>query len=90
MKVWGFPGGAVVKNPPANAGDAGSIPGLGKIPQGRKWQPTPIFLTRKSHGQRSQVGYSSWGHKKSDMTEHEHTHFESKEKSRMNVWYKNK
>ena len=27
--TWGFPGGAVVKNPPANAGDAGSYPGLG-------------------------------------------------------------
>ena len=27
--VWGFPGGAVVKNPPANAGDMGSSPGLG-------------------------------------------------------------
>ena len=26
----GFPGGSVVKNPPANAGDAGSIPGLGR------------------------------------------------------------
>ena len=24
-----FPGGAVIKNPPANAGDTGSIPGLG-------------------------------------------------------------
>ena len=32
-KFGGFPGGAVVKNPPANAGDArdvGSLPGLGK------------------------------------------------------------
>ena len=28
----GFPGGSVVKNPPANAGDAGSIPGLGRSP----------------------------------------------------------
>ena len=28
----GLPGGAVVKNPPANAGDAGSIPGLGRSP----------------------------------------------------------
>ena len=28
----GFPGGAVVKNPPANAGDTGSIPGLGRSP----------------------------------------------------------
>ena len=27
---WDFPGGAVVKNPPAHAGDTGSIPGLGK------------------------------------------------------------
>ena len=29
---WGFPGGSVVKNPPANAGDAGSIPGSGRSP----------------------------------------------------------
>ena len=29
-KVLGFPGGAVVKNPPANAGDMGSSPGLGR------------------------------------------------------------
>ena len=26
-KTWGFPGGSVVKSPPANAGDMGSIPG---------------------------------------------------------------
>ena len=31
-------------------------------------QPTPIFLPRKSHGQRSLVGYSPWGHKESDIT----------------------
>ena len=32
---WGFPGGSVVKNPPANAGDKGLIPGLGRfhVPQ---------------------------------------------------------
>ena len=28
--AWGFPGGAVVKNPPADAGDTGSSPGLGR------------------------------------------------------------
>ena len=28
--AWDFPGGPVVKNPPANAGDTGSIPGLGR------------------------------------------------------------
>ena len=29
-EFWGFPGGAVVENPPANAGDTGSSPGLGR------------------------------------------------------------
>ena len=29
---WNFPGGVVVKNPPANAGDTGSSPGLGRLP----------------------------------------------------------
>ena len=33
FKRWlGFPGGVVVKNPPANTGDAGSIPGSGRYP----------------------------------------------------------
>ena len=32
-----------------------------KIPQRRKWQPTPVFLPGKSHGQRSLAGYSTWG-----------------------------
>ena len=30
QRNWGFPGGTVVKNPPANAGDTGSIPGPGR------------------------------------------------------------
>ena len=29
----------------------------------REWQPTPVFLPGKFHGQRSLVGYSPWGHK---------------------------
>ena len=32
FKYLGFPGGLVVKNPPVNAGDTGSIPGLGRSP----------------------------------------------------------
>ena len=36
---WGFPGGSVVKNPPANAGDAGSIPGSGRCPEGGNGNP---------------------------------------------------
>ena len=35
----GFPGGSVVKNPPAHAGDAGSIPGLGRCPGGGNGNP---------------------------------------------------
>ena len=37
-------------------------------PMERKWQPTPIFLPGKSHGQRSLVGYSAQGHKELDTT----------------------
>ena len=36
----------------------------------RKWQPSPVFLPGESHGHRSLVGYSPWGRKESDMTEH--------------------
>ena len=63
---WGFPGGLVVKSPPANAGDTGSIPEL--IPWRRKWQPTPVFLPGKFHRQESLVGYSPQGCKESDTT----------------------
>ena len=38
----------------------------------RKWQPTPVFLPGKPHGQRSLAGYSPWGRKESDMTEQRH------------------
>ena len=45
---------------------------LGFDPRVRKipWQPTPAFLPREFQGQRSLTGYSPWGHKKSDTTEH--------------------
>ena len=57
----------VEKNPPANAGDArdtGLIPGSGRSPGERKWQPTPVFLPGKFHGQRSLLDYHPWGHKR--------------------------
>ena len=34
-----------------------------------QWHPTPVLLPGKSHGQRSLVGCSPWGHEESDMTE---------------------
>ena len=66
------PGGTVEKNMPANAGDtrdAGPIPGWGRFPWKRKWQPTLVFLPGKSHEQRSLVSYSPERHKEPDMTE---------------------
>ena len=58
----------VVKNLPASAEDmrCGFDPCVGKILWRRVWQPTPVFLPGKSHGQRSLAGYSPWGHKESD------------------------
>ena len=52
-------------------------PWVGKIPWRRKWKPTSVFLPGKSHGQRSLVGYSPWGHKELDTTEwlHFQSHF---------------
>ena len=64
-----MPGGSVVKSPPANAGDTGSIPGLGISPGGGNGKPTPVFLPGESHGQRSLAGYSPWGHREGDTTE---------------------
>ena len=70
----------VPQNQPANAGDVrdtGSIPGSGRSPWRRKWQPTPVFLPGESHDQRSLVGCSPQGHRESDITEateHAHTH----------------
>ena len=40
----------------------GFDPWVRKIPWRRKWQPTTVFLPGEFHGQRSLVGYSSWGH----------------------------
>ena len=53
----------VVKNSPANAGDErdpGLIPGSGRIPWRRKWQPTLVFLPGESHGQKSLGGCNPW------------------------------
>ena len=57
--VLGFPGVSVVKNPSANTGDLGSIPGSGRFPGEGNSNPAG-----KSHGQRSLVGYGPWGCKR--------------------------
>ena len=66
----------MVNNPPANAGDRRdeSLTWVRESPWKRKWQPTPVFLPGKSHGQRSLARYSPLGRKGSDMNEAtEHT-----------------
>ena len=46
----------------------------------RQWQATPVPLSGESHGWRSLVGCSPWGHLESDMTERLHFHFHALEK----------
>ena len=58
----GFPGGSVVKNPPANTKHLGSIPGLGRSPGGGNGNP--LQYSCLGNGQRSLVGYSPWDHKR--------------------------
>ena len=60
----GFPDGSAVKNPPANVGFIGSVPGLEASPGEGNGNPL-VFLPGKSHGQRSLAGHSPWGSQKS-------------------------
>ena len=62
----------MVKNTPVNAGDVtdiGLIPGSGRFPWRRAWQPTPVFLSGEFHGQRNLEDYSPGGQKELNMTE---------------------
>ena len=60
---WVLPGGLGRKESTCNAGFNSWVR---KIPWRKKWQPTPVFLPGKSHGQRSLVGYSPWDRKELD------------------------
>ena len=74
---WGFPGGASGKEPTCQCRRCrrhGFNIWVGKIPWKRKWQPTLVFLPGESHGQRTLAGYSPWGHKESDVTDHSTAH----------------
>ena len=67
-----LPSGSVVKNR-LQCRRCRFYPWVGVIPWRRKWQPTPVFLPGKSHGQRSPVGSSPRGCTESDSTERLHT-----------------
>ena len=67
-----IPGGSDGRVSAYHVGDPGLIPGLGRYPWRRKWQPTPVLLPGESHGWRSLVGYSPQGRKELDTTERLH------------------
>ena len=68
-KPRGFPGSSAGKEFACNAGDLGSIPGLGKSPGRGHGNPLQYFCLENPHGQRSLAGYSPWDCKELDTTE---------------------
>ena len=72
-----WPGGSDGKESACNVGDTGLNLWVRKIPWRRAWLLTPVFFPGESHGQRNLVGYSPWGCKESDMTEHKRTNTET-------------
>ena len=74
----GFPSGASGKEASCQSRRhkrCGFNPWVRKIPWRRKWQPTPVPMPGKSHGQRCLAGCSPWGCKESDTTEQAGTSF---------------
>ena len=63
-----FPGGSDSKASAYNAGDLGSVPGLGRYPGEENGYPLQ-YSCLENHGQRSLAGYSPWGHKELNPTE---------------------
>ena len=67
----GFPGGAVVKNPPANVGDtrgSGSIPGSGRSPRVGNGNPLQYSCLEDPIVREAWWATAHGGHKESDMT----------------------
>ena len=72
VMVLDFPDVSVVKNLPASAGDtrdSGSTLGSGRPPGGGHSNTLQYSCLENPRGERNMVGYSPWGHKKSDTTE---------------------
>ena len=86
IRVKWSPLGQTVKHLPTMQ-QTGFDPWVGKILWRRKWQPTPVLLPGKSHGWRSMVGYSPWGHKESDTTEQLHLVLVLEALWKEDIWY---
>ena len=67
-RIQGFPGGKESACQGRRGKRLRFHPWVRKIPRGRQWQPTQVFLPGESQVQKSLVG--SWGGKGSDLTEH--------------------
>ena len=73
MILLDFPGSTVVKNLPVNTGDpgaTGSIPGLVRLPGGGHGNPFQNSCLENPMDRGAWQGYSPWGRKESDRTEH--------------------
>ena len=57
------------KESTCDAGNLGLIPGSGRFPWRKEWQPTPVFLPGEFPGQRSLAGHRPWDHKELVITE---------------------
>ena len=88
MVTKGFPSGSAGKEPACQCRRCkrrGFNPWVRKIPWRKKWQPTPVFLPGKFHGQRSLVVYIPWGRKESDATECRHTYLSIKHSINLSI-----
>ena len=63
----------MIKNPPANAGEASLIPGSGRSLEEEMATHSKYSYLEKFHGQRSSMGYSPKGYKELDLSEHDNT-----------------
>ena len=68
MVFKSFTGDSDSKESAYNAGDLGSVLGLGRSPGGGHGNPLQYSCLENPHGQRNLVGYSPQGHKASDTT----------------------
>ena len=80
-KKPGFPGGSGGNESACNAGDLGTVPGLGRSPGGGHGNPLQYSGLENPHGQRSLVDYSPWGCKELDMTEQLNTYSTAQRKN---------
>ena len=67
MPTDAFPGGSVIKNPPATVGNRDLIPDPGRSLE-KEMATHLVLLSGDPHGQRSLAGYSPWDHKELDTT----------------------